>query len=371
MGYSYHAQGRYREAESVLLQNVERLDEVRAKDGGAATLVSYASSTGWLAFSLAELGEFDLAASYAAMGQRAAESERHAYAQAIAWTLGGLVALRRGHMEKALYLLERSLEACRDKQLTVWRPIPSSLLGLTRARLGRPEDALPLLEDGVRLSEELGVKAYLASWTVNLAGGLLAAGDVPRARETAQRALDLALAHKERGHQAYALRLLGEIAARAEPRDLALAEEDLTQAQAIAEELGMRPLLGRIHLSLGEMFRLGGAHTQAEGHIFHAINLFRQMDMRHWLEESAAQLKALGHLLVVAHYNLGLYDFLKERFAEDMEVTVVLDRRKGERRRPGESPGSERRASDRRTPEMSDGALRLHGFVVIPSNSTR
>ncbi len=371
MGYSYHAQGRYREAETVLLQNVERLEEVRVKDGGAATTVSYVSSTGWLAFSLAELGEFDLAASYAAMGQRAAETERHAYAQAIAWTLGGLVALRRGHMDKALYLLERSLEACRDKQLTVWQPIPSSLLGLTRARVGRPEDALPLLEDGVRLSEEMGVKAYLASWTVNLAGGLLAAGDVTRARATAQRALDLALAHKERGHQAYALRLLGEIAARAEPRDLGLAEKDLTQALALAEELGMRPLRGRIHLSLGEMFRLGGDHDKAEAHIFHAISLFRDMDMRHWLGEAAGQLKALGHLLVIAHYNLGLYDFLKERFAEDADVTVVLDRRKGERRRPGQPSGSERRGSDRRTPELTDGALRLHGFVVIPTDPPR
>jgi hypothetical protein len=45
----------------------------------------------------------------------------------------------------------------------------------------------PLLEDGVHLTEELGVKAYLASWTVNLADGLLAAGQAERARQTAQR----------------------------------------------------------------------------------------------------------------------------------------------------------------------------------------
>jgi len=367
MGYSYHAQGRYREAESVLMQNVERLEEVRGKDGGAQTIVSYASSTGWLAFALAELGEFDLAASYAEIGQRAAEADRQPFAQAIAWTLAGLVALRRGHMEKALHLLERSLEACHDKQLTVWRPIPSSLLGLTRARVGRPEDGLPLLEDGVRLTEELGVKAYLASWTVNLAGGLLAAGQPERAQEVAQRALDLALAHKERGHQAYALRLLGELAARAEARDLGRAEKNLTQAQALAEELGMRPLLGRILLSLGEVFRLGGDHGKAEAHIFRAINLFREMDMRHWLEEAATELKALGHLLVIAHYNLGLFDYLKSRFAEDQDVTVVLDRRKGERRRARGATASERRGTERRrSVALTDGALRLQGIVVIP-----
>jgi class 3 adenylate cyclase/tetratricopeptide (TPR) repeat protein len=371
MGYSYHAQGRYREAEAVLMQNVEKLEEVRDTAGGAQTTVSYASSTGWLAFALAELGEFDLAASYTDIGQRAAEADRHAYAQAIAWSLGGLVALRRGHMDKAQHLLERSLEACRDKQLTVWRPIPSTLLGLTRARLGRPEDGLPLLEDGVRLTEELGVKAYLASWTVNLAGGLLAAGQIDRAREVAQRALDLALAHKERGHQAYALRLLGEIAARSDPRDLTRAEKNLDQARTLAEELGMRPLLGRILLSLGEMYRFAGDHAKAESHIFRAVNLFREMDMRYWLEEATAQLKALGHLLVVAHYNLGLFDFLKSRFAEDQDVTVVLDRRKGERRRPGSPPGSERRSGNRRrSATMTDGTLRLQGFVVIPPEDT-
>ena len=371
MGYSYHAQGRYREAEAVLMQNVERLEEVRGTENGPQTTVSYVSSTGWLAFALAELGEFDLAATYADIGQRAAETDRHAYAEAIAWTLAGLVALRRGHMDKALHLLERSLDACREKQLTVWRPLPSSLLGLTRARVGRAEDGLPLLEDGVRLSEELGVKAYLASWTVNLAGGLLAAGQPERARQTAQRALDLALAHKERGHQAYALRLLGELAARSDPPDLTRAEKDLTQARTLAEELGMRPLLGRIMLSLGEMHRLAGDHAKAETHIFRAIALFREMDMRHWLEEAAAQLKALGHLLVIAHYNLGLFDFLKERFSAEQDVTVVLDRRKGERRRPGPRPGAERRGTDRRrSAALTDGALRLQGFVVIPPEDT-
>src|SRR4029453_2914100 len=92
IGYSYHAQGRYREAEAVLMQNVEKLEEVRDTAGGAQTTVSYASSTGWLAFALAELGEFDLAASYTDIGQRAAETDRHAYAEAIAWTLAGLAA---------------------------------------------------------------------------------------------------------------------------------------------------------------------------------------------------------------------------------------------------------------------------------------
>ena len=59
-------------------------------------------------------------------------------------------------------------------------------------------------------SEELGVKAYLALWTAHLGHGLLIAGQDERAEASAQHALDLALTHKELGHQAYALHLRGQ-----------------------------------------------------------------------------------------------------------------------------------------------------------------
>src|SRR5215211_5380930 len=63
-----------------------------------------------------------------------------------------------------------------------------------------------------------------------------------RSAALAERALTLARAHQERGHQAYALRLLGDIAARREPPESESAETHYRQALALAEELGMRPL---------------------------------------------------------------------------------------------------------------------------------
>src|SRR5206468_2673957 len=87
------------------------------------------------------------------------------------------------------------------------------LLGLTCILLGRMDEGLRLLEDGVTLTEGLGVRACLALWTTHLGEGLLAAGQVERARVVAQRALELAQLHKERGHEGWALRLIGDIAA--------------------------------------------------------------------------------------------------------------------------------------------------------------
>jgi len=45
----------------------------------------------------------------------------------------------------------------------------------------------------------------------------------------AKHALDLSRKHKDRGHEAYAMRLLGEVAVRREPPESAEAELELTR----------------------------------------------------------------------------------------------------------------------------------------------
>ena len=96
-----------------------------------------------------------------------------------------------------------------------------------------------------------------------------------------------------------------------------------------------------------------------------ATTLFRDMDMRFWMEQAGAGLKSLGHLFIVAHDNLTLYEFLKRKFAGDDQVRVVLDRRRGERRQGGQRPRTEKRQADRRQQRI-DRALRARGFAIIP-----
>jgi hypothetical protein len=56
--------------------------------------------------------------------------------------------------------------------------------------------------------------------TIWLSEAYLLAGREADARAAAQRALGLACQHKERGHEAYTLLLLGEIASREDPLDI-------------------------------------------------------------------------------------------------------------------------------------------------------
>src|SRR5262249_55718771 len=118
----------------------------------------------------------------------------------------------------------------------------------------------------------------------------LLAGYLEQASEHAERALTLARAHKQRGYQAYVLRLLGEIAVRREPLESDSAATYYRQALAFAEELGMRLLQAHCHRGLGSLYAKTGHTEQAHAALSTAIDLYRAMDMTFWLPQAEAML---------------------------------------------------------------------------------
>ncbi|MGH8682306.1 MAG: hypothetical protein ACREVP_12485, partial [Burkholderiales bacterium] len=94
--------------------------------------------------------------------------------------------------------------------------------------------------------------------------------------------------------EAWALRLHGEVAAHRDPPDLAAAEGHYRQAQGLATELGMRPLLAHCHLGLGRLYALARSREGAKEQLTTAMTLYREMDMRFGLERAEAELGALG-----------------------------------------------------------------------------
>jgi class 3 adenylate cyclase/tetratricopeptide (TPR) repeat protein len=358
MGQSYHAQGDYARAELTLRENIE-------STAGDQSTISYVASCGWLAFSLADRGAFDAASSYLAEAQRAAETTQHAYSRLIAWTLIGLVWIRRGRLARAVLPLERGLEACRKKHLTVWLPIPLSLLGLAFVRMGHVPEGLRLLEDSVALSRELGIRAYLAAWLVNLAEGYLADGQPERALETARQALDMAREHGERGHEAQALQVLGDIAARAVPENQGEARARYEEALRLAGELGLRPLVASCLLSLGALESRLGDLAAAEQRRALAQRTFDELDMRSGREQAEREVTELGHLFIVARSQPDLYDFLAQELSGAEKIRVLFDRRRGEQRQRFEEMTEERRRAERRR-EQLDQDLRDWGFGVAP-----
>jgi hypothetical protein len=60
---------------------------------------------------------------------------------------------------------------------------------------------------------------------------------------------------------------------------------------ALAEELGMRPLVAHCHLGLGTLYRRTGGGAKVEEHLTTAMTMYREMDMGFWLERAEAELK--------------------------------------------------------------------------------
>lgn len=70
-------------------------------------------------------------------------------------------------------------------------------------------------------------------------------------------------------------------------------------------------------------------------------------------------------LYVVARGRLGLYDYLRQHFAAEEEVQVILDRRRRERRRSLQPNEPDRRRGDRRHQRETDNYLRSLGYMIV------
>ena len=96
--------------------------------------------------------------------------------------------------------------------------------------------------------------------------------------------------HHERGNEAYALHLLGDIAVRREPPVSEQAGEYYRQALALAEELGMRPLVAHCRLGLGTLYAAIGQREQARTELAIALAMYQSMEMTLWLPQTETAL---------------------------------------------------------------------------------
>jgi tetratricopeptide (TPR) repeat protein len=164
-------------------------------------------------------------------------------------------------------------------------------LGYAYALQGRLAEGRALLEEaiseGIRTGGLRGRLAYRVAW---LSEVCRLAGRGEEAGQHARQALDLARQHKERANEAVALHQLGVVHAHADPPDTEQAEAYYQQALALAEELGMRPLMAHCHLGLGRLYHQTGRAEQARAALTTAINLYRTMDMTFWLPQAKTAL---------------------------------------------------------------------------------
>jgi tetratricopeptide (TPR) repeat protein len=244
----------------------------------------------FLARALAERGVFDEGEAHGREAIRMAEALDHP--ASLIEALLGLAYLHdvRGQLGQAIGLLERAVALYRDWNLSIFVQAMASL-GHVYAASGRVEDGLSLLRQAVTAHEAAGIGYFHSISVLQLGEAYLLAAQLEDARASADRGLKLIRERGERGYEAWALRLLGEIASHYDHPDVTTAEAHYGAAMTLASELGMRPLVAHCHLGLGTLYRRTGDRTKAEEHLTTASAMYREMDMGLWLEQAAATVR--------------------------------------------------------------------------------
>jgi tetratricopeptide (TPR) repeat protein len=286
LGMARVAGGEFSDAATLFEQNVALEGDLRYERFGAPVIQS-ALSGALLAEALSQLGRFDDAIGHAEAAVRIAEAADHPFT--LFWGLFelGVTHLGRGDSPRATRVLERCHDLCRTWQFVVATPIVAATLGAAYAVAGRADEALPLVVGAV---EEFR-RRHIYRWPdILLCAGTtyLSAGRIDEAASYAREALALTRRLGAQGSEAHALCLAGDVASTGGAKD---APGYYREALALAGELGMRPLVAHCHLGLGRLDYRTDKHEQAQEHLTTAITMYREMDMRFWLERVERELK--------------------------------------------------------------------------------
>jgi DNA-binding winged helix-turn-helix (wHTH) protein/tetratricopeptide (TPR) repeat protein len=287
LGQAYEAQGNYRRA---IDYTVAALDRTRRHERFGHVFLPAVLCHARLATCHAELGLFAEGWTFGEEGLRIAEAVAHPGSLMRAYHGLGLLALRQGDLPRALPRLEQAIGICQEVDLPARFPEMAAALGAAYTLGGRIADAVSLLTQVLEQTTAIEIVFIQVLCRLSLGEAQMLAGRLEEAHVLAERALALARTHQERGHQAYALHLLGDMAARRKPPERALAEAYDRQALALAEELGMRPLQAHCHRSLGTLYTKEDRREQACTELSTAIDLYRAMDMTFWLPQTEAAL---------------------------------------------------------------------------------
>jgi class 3 adenylate cyclase/tetratricopeptide (TPR) repeat protein len=290
LGMTHYARGDYHSAIGSLERNVVSLrgDLLRERLGMAGFPAMFSRSG--LTRCLAELGAFAAGLAHGVEAVRLAEAVNQPYTLINACYGLGLLYLAKGEFSEAAAVLERGLRLGQTGGVLAWFLEVASALGVTYTLQGHVGEALPLLEQAMEHAVRIRMTTHYVFCLSRLSEAYWLAGQREKATELSQRALALARARKERGFEAYVLRLLGEMHAQQDPLEVKQVEASYRQALALAEELGMRPLQAHCHRGLGTLYVKIDRREQARTALSTALEMYRSMEMTFWLPQTEAVL---------------------------------------------------------------------------------
>ncbi len=289
---AHYYRGEYEQAVELAIGNLGVLpaEWVYEYFGSPAPASVYDRS--WLIMSLADLGRFAEAAEYEAEAIRLAEPTHHAFTVGVAHRAAGTLHLLKGDWAKARVLFEHGIAVLQTANVVLLLGPAVASSAWVLGQLGEANEALDRLREGEQLLDRrvaMGIVGLNGWGYYSLGRASLLLGRLDEARSLADRAIESSPCHA--GFAAHALHLLGDIATHPDRFDAERGEAHYRQALALAEPRGMRPLVAHCHLGLAKLYRRTDKREQAQEHLTTATTMYREMDMRFWLEQAEAEMR--------------------------------------------------------------------------------
>jgi class 3 adenylate cyclase/tetratricopeptide (TPR) repeat protein len=266
----YYHLAKYSDAIELLEAAIQLVssDETRSRFGMSAMPVVVCRT--WLTLCYVELGDFARATEHASIAIDLVADTEHPLSTAFACWGQGHLYMYQGNYGQAVEAFEKGLSVCQRWSLRFWVARLASALGVARALTGGTEAGLALLEQALDEAQSKHFAVDAPRLFERLAMTHLIAGNLATAENKAKHALSLAIKSNATGHQAWALRLLGEIALATEPLNVNGVEANFSRALELASTLGMRPLaahcyegMSRLHTKRDQPLQAEEALTQA------------------------------------------------------------------------------------------------------------
>jgi class 3 adenylate cyclase/tetratricopeptide (TPR) repeat protein len=286
LGMAYSILGDFRRAAELLRRTVDAAD----RQSGTLRADVRLRAQGTLALNLGALGAFAEGRGHGEEALRLATLEGRGATPIIVHGNLGHLYLVQGDLEHAIRVYDQGLALCRASGNRTMLPLIVAGLGYASALQGRLAEGQALLEEGIREGLRTGARQNHALWVTWLSEVCRLAGRDEEAGQHACQALALARQQQARGNEARALHQLGAVQAHAVPPDAVQAEAFYCQALALAEELGMRPLMADCQCGLGTLYATTEQWEQARAALSAAIALYRAMAMTFWLPQAEAAL---------------------------------------------------------------------------------
>ena len=293
LGQAYHALGDYDAAITHLRRAVTALQGGLTQRYVGMPSPPAIFSRSWLVWCLGECGEVVEARRSVREALHIAEESGQLYSVAQAAFSEGILHYFKGELAESAAVLERARGHCEAGNLRLTRAMTEVYLGRVYSLVGQAPEAISVLDRARQTCEVIQFRYCHVLAEIWSSQALILGGRLAEARRRADVSLELARAHGARGLEARALRVVGELLASGPAPDLAASEKHYGDAMAIAETLGLRPLLSRCRVGLAAVYARSGRRDQAREALTAAAAEFARMEMIRWRERSERALAGL------------------------------------------------------------------------------